>query len=198
MQIDLLGVGQLLQTFGVVAGIKIGSMIVEKIWKKNREPFIVSANGIDEKIESKTGLEFPLECHQAYDYLVKQIVAAIDYAANPVIFRRIERFLLGLADPARRQALLEEFFDYVQGKAKEKLSEELKKIINSETKAEAVEQVSAQAAIALPAEFVKKQDFRADVETALKAVKSEKIPTTEEICDKIKATRLKLDALIAK
>jgi len=196
MHIDL---GFITQVGGISLIVSVGSRIAEWVWKKNRESVQASLNSLDEKIEARTGYQWPIELHVIYDGLVKRIVSAIDYCANPVVFRRIERRLLDLADPIKRAALLTEFLAYVDGKAKETISSELKTIINNESETVAVEAVSAKASIILPPEFVKTRDLREDVKAAVVAVKQEAAkPTTMEITARIAATREKLDASLHK
>lgn len=193
MQIDL----GLFQMAGVALAVRYGSKLFERIWQKNRPSFVETANGLDEKIETKTG-QWPVELHLIYDQAVKKIVSGIDYVANPVVFRRVERALLALINPENRAALLDEYYEILMGKAKAAVSEELKTIINAEKEAVAVEAVGAQASISLPPEFLATRDIRADVKAAVVALKHEepKGITTEEINARIEASRAKLKAFI--
>ena len=185
INLDLNG---LLGLAGAGLAVKAGSVLFERFMKRNRPEIVSGLNGGDEWVELKTGLNFPLEVHQACDFMVKKIVDALDYISNPVIFRRIERYVIGLADSTKRAGLLAELYAYVLGRAKEELSKELIQIINDQTKSEAVDQVKAQAALCLPPEFVKILDVPAAVENAVKVLKIEKPDVTpEKIVKKVEA-----------
>lgn len=204
MVIDFSSLTAIMGTSAAVsAAISAGSHLFAWAWKKNRESFVQSANDLDETLEKKTGHTFPPEFHAIYDGIVRKIVAGIDYIANPVIFRRVERFLLGVADPTKRAGLLNEFYEYAKGKAKESISEELKAIVNQESQEEAVNAVGKSASLALPAEFLNTRNIPADVKAAVVAVKHEtafpqKLLTTEEITARVTATRAKLIEEITK
>lgn len=189
---------ELLQMVGISFGITAGSRLAEWIWKKNRADVETKLNALDELIEAKTGYQWPVELHLLYDQAVKKIVASCDYVANPVVFRRIERALLQLADPAKRGVLLSEWFEVLKAKTEAAASEELKKIINAEKETAAVEAVGAQASIQMPPQFLASRDIKADVKAAVVAIKHDdpKEIAGDDLNSRIAATRARLEALV--
>ena len=201
MNLDLGLLGTLIGGSAIAdVGIRIGSQLIARLWGKERETFITVAGTIDEKAETKLGVVFPEWVHAGYNEILKQAVRVLDYAAQPIVVRRIERWIMGVVDPTKRAAFFTEFYDYLKGKAKQLLSEELKAVVNDETQKQAVIDVSAKASLALPPEFVATRDIKADVKAAVIAVKHEdsKPLSDNSVNEKIAATKEKLAALVSK